>query len=227
MPFISYFPKPPPEAERAASDWEFHRPDWSLGNVLSWIVFRDPAQIRRYAGYFIPSRDTDWTIFCTQFGARFGAASDQGLPDPRPAAELLLAALKVGKLTAIQGGEVLPTEQWFGLEIRDLRPALRFRSAKAVRLWPAKTAKPAAMPRPTMALPELQNWYAKVYISECKAAGEQPSEERDWIAAKAIFGSKVRRSQIRTVRKQKAPADWRRQGRRPNLHKNSAENSAE
>ena len=46
--------------------------------------------------------------------------------------------------------------------------------------------------------------------------GTRTSEDDDWPAAKEEFGAdKVRQSQIRDLRRELAPAAWRRQGRRP------------
>jgi hypothetical protein len=76
--------------------------------------------------------------------------------------------------------------------------------------------------RPKASDAEVQKWYEGTYIPERQAADEQPSEDKDWTAAKLKFGHKVRRDQIRSVRRFLAPTDWRKQGRRT-----SAKNSAE
>ena len=73
---------------------------------------------------------------------------------------------------------------------------------------------------------EVRKWYEGTHIPECQTAGKQPSEAKDWAAAKLKFGNKVRREQIRGLRHDLAPDDWRIQGRRPRST-NSAENSAE
>jgi hypothetical protein len=82
------------------------------------------------------------------------------------------------------------------------------------------------LPRPRLPNAEVGKWYEGTYIPECQTAGNRPSEATDWAAAKLKFGNKVRRDQIRDLRRALAPDDWRIQGRRPSST-NSAENSAE
>jgi hypothetical protein len=84
----------------------------------------------------------------------------------------------------------------------------------------------AGTPRPKAPDAEVREWYKGTYIPDCQTAGDRPSEERDQAAAKLKFGDKVRRDQIRDIRRDFAPEDWRKQGRRPNSKK-SDENSAE
>ena len=84
----------------------------------------------------------------------------------------------------------------------------------------------AGTPRPRALDTEVRGWYEGTYIPECQAADKRPSEEEDWAAAKLKFGDKVRRDQIRNIRRDLAPEDWRKQGRRPSSKK-SADNSAE
>jgi hypothetical protein len=79
--------------------------------------------------------------------------------------------------------------------------------------------------RPKAQDADVQTWYKKTYIPECETAGKQPSEATDWAAARLKFGDKVRRYQIRDLRRELAPTGWRIQGRRPSS-KNPANNSA-
>lgn len=97
---------------------------------------------------------------------------------------------------------------------------------------PESGQSPARASAPRLRAPdvEVRKWYEGTYIPECQTAGKRPSEAKDWAKAKLKFGNKVRREQIRGLRHDLAPDDWRIQGRRPsstNSAKNSAENSAE
>jgi hypothetical protein len=73
-----------------------------------------------------------------------------------------------------------------------------------------------ALPRPTVQNTELRVWYAN-HI----ATSQPTSEAVDWEAAKRQFGAKVRRQQVRALRHELAPEDWRRQGRRKAAQKSA------
>ena len=60
---------------------------------------------------------------------------------------------------------------------------------------------------------KLRGWYEK-WIAECSAAGKTPSRDEDWAAAKAELGDGVPRDAIRRLRRELAPDDWKRFGRR-------------
>ncbi len=60
---------------------------------------------------------------------------------------------------------------------------------------------------------KLQTWY-EGYIDECKGAGEIPSREDDWVAARKALGDGVPRDAVRKARRRLAPDDWKKQGRR-------------
>lgn len=59
----------------------------------------------------------------------------------------------------------------------------------------------------------LHDWY-RGRVAELVAAGLEPSRDEDWEAAKAEFGPKVTREVVRALRRELAPASWRRFGRR-------------
>ncbi len=76
---------------------------------------------------------------------------------------------------------------------------------------------PRSAPRPHALHREVQAWYVK-RIKDHEARGTQTSGEGDWAAAKKEFGEKARQRQIRELRRNHAPAAWRKQGRRPKAH---------
>jgi hypothetical protein len=86
----------------------------------------------------------------------------------------------------------------------------------------SEAAAGTASLRPRLPDAEVRKWYEEAYIPECQTAGKRPSEATDWASAKLRFGEKVRRNQIRDLRRTLAPNNWRIQGRRP-----SSMNSAE
>jgi hypothetical protein len=106
----------------------------------------------------------------------------------------------------------------------------------AINATPKKRAQPhgsikraasSALPRSKVSDSRLRAWY-KARVKECTKKGEQPSDADDWSAARAKFGEKVRRYQVRDLRARLAPAAWRKQGRRPKAAQiKAAENSAE
>jgi hypothetical protein len=65
---------------------------------------------------------------------------------------------------------------------------------------------------------ELGRWYA-----ERVKKSEPTSEATDWEAARLKFGQRVRRDQVRDLRRDLAPKEWRQQGRRRKAAANSAE----
>jgi hypothetical protein len=80
------------------------------------------------------------------------------------------------------------------------------------------------MPRPKVPDPEVEIWYG-IYRQKAIAQGLRPSEAQDWLAAQTEFGARVRREQVRSLRRKHAPDEWRKQGRRSTT-KISADNSA-
>jgi len=76
-------------------------------------------------------------------------------------------------------------------------------------------ARNAALPRPRVSDDKVRQWYIK-RVKQCGVADEKPSEEKDQAAARDEFGDKVRRNQVRDLRHELAPEEWRRQGRRRN-----------
>jgi hypothetical protein len=81
------------------------------------------------------------------------------------------------------------------------------------------------LPRPKLPAADARKWYVE-YVQKCEKAGTEPSEQADWTEAKLKFGDKIRRNQVRDLRRKFAPTAWRKQGRRPSKD-NSAKNSAE
>ncbi len=131
----------------AAADRDFQSPDWSLGNIVSWIAFRDPALIRWFVGCFVRFEKSGSAVIV--------APPEKIASDPEPPRRELLAALKAGKVTAIKGGEILPREWWFGLETRHLPSDLRFRRDDAMNRWRTRARhKPGPEPRLRNAMKE-------------------------------------------------------------------------
>lgn len=59
----------------------------------------------------------------------------------------------------------------------------------------------------------LRNWYVH-WVSKNQTQGKMPSGEEDWAAAKSEFGEAVPRSMMRNLRRELAPPEWTRLGRR-------------
>jgi hypothetical protein len=101
----------------------------------------------------------------------------------------------------------------FGLirpEMARRRVLLIHRLALA-HLWPAQISRGSARPR--VSDRQVRRWY-EMRVKECVSAGQQTSEADDWAAARAHFRNSVRQRQIRDLRREFAPTEWRRQGRR-------------
>jgi hypothetical protein len=96
------------------------------------------------------------------------------------------------------------------------------RNAATSLLMPDQSG--SGMPRTKVPDPEVEAWYIG-YCTTAIAQGLRPSEAKDLIAAKAEFGERFRREQIRALRRQHAPEEWRKQGRRPRT-KRRTENAA-
>jgi hypothetical protein len=72
------------------------------------------------------------------------------------------------------------------------------------------------LPRPTVRDIELRSWYAN-HI----ATSQPTSEALDWEIARRQFGTKVKREQVRALRRELAPESWRKQGRRKAAEKSA------
>jgi hypothetical protein len=80
---------------------------------------------------------------------------------------------------------------------------------------------PTSSPRPLLSGDKVRAWYTD-RVQSCKNQGEQPTDADDWKAACNKFGEKIRRHQIRALRRELAPNEWRKRGRRTSSKKNSA-----
>jgi hypothetical protein len=67
-------------------------------------------------------------------------------------------------------------------------------------------------PRAKMPDARFRKWYER-RLNECAEKHEHRSEADDWEAAQAEFGDKVRRDQVRELRRELAPSEWRKRGR--------------
>jgi hypothetical protein len=79
------------------------------------------------------------------------------------------------------------------------------------------SSAPSGLPRPTVRNDELRAWYAGQVEKN-----EPTSEAADWEAARQTFDQRVRRDQVRDIRRELAPEAWRKQGRRRKAAGNSA-----
>ena len=124
------------ERNRATAERVFQSSDWSLGNVLSWIAFREQALICRFDGFGDSGRYVKSLNRLRLYGSRsFGREQRPMLVDTP--AQLVLAALQDGDLTAIRDGQEIVRFYWFGRDVRDLTDDLHFQSAqvKAIDRW--------------------------------------------------------------------------------------------
>jgi hypothetical protein len=103
-----------------------------------------------------------------------------------------------------------------GFEIRVSATPKQTRS-----LCVAKRTTSSPLPRPTVSALKFRAWY-EARVKEHIKRGEQTSEDDDWKAARNKFGKKVRRQQVRDLRPDLVPAEWRIQGRRSKTDQNSA-----
>ena len=77
----------------------------------------------------------------------------------------------------------------------------------------AVASQPAAdnhLPRARLRDDELRSWF-----DERVKKGVPTSAEDDWKDAQNKFGEKARRDQVRSMRRDRVPTHWRKQGRRP------------
>ena len=76
-----------------------------------------------------------------------------------------------------------------------------------------KLATTIPTPRPRARDAEVRRWY-EVYVRDCNESSSQPSEAVDMVAARRRFGERVRREQVRNLRVNLAPPEWRQRGRK-------------
>jgi hypothetical protein len=102
-------------------------------------------------------------------------------------------------------------KQW--IETHGARWPTRFDPASTWIATDRTNKASSPLPRPTIAYGAVRKWYEQ-YLEYAKTRAQEPSETDDWKAARQKFGDKVRRNQVRDLRRELAPAEWRRQGRR-------------
>ena len=146
--------------------------------------------------------------------------------DPR---ERIPADACAGPVT-ITGAGIVPVTQ---VESRSrmtrlIWSGLLFASDDVLRLWPTSTASfqpgpipsPAAVPAETAPptqhrynLAALSAWYL-LRVKTWPRDQRGPTEEQDWEDARAAFVDHVPRREIRAIRREKAPENWRKSGPR-------------
>jgi hypothetical protein len=124
------------EARRVRVELAFQSPDWSLGNVLSWIAFRDPAMNCRFETRWLNGRKHESRQRLFLYGSRSTGRKQRLMLVAKPD-QALLAALQVGKLVAIRSGEKVRRRHWFGKDTRHLSDDLRFERAAVMKCWRA------------------------------------------------------------------------------------------
>ncbi len=133
-------------AAQARADREYQNPDWSLGNVLSWITFRDRSLICQFE-----RRSRVWSY--EFYKNRGSGPAKRPMLVPRPD-QVLLNALKDGQLTAISNGTEIPSSFWFGKYTSHLPDDLHFRRVEAFKCWPEMTIHTAPVPPQAQTLSE-------------------------------------------------------------------------
>jgi hypothetical protein len=113
------------EARADRAEIAFQNPDWSLGNILSWIAFRDRERICEL-------RDRRDLLAHRRYSS-MGAPSVKGADK---ADRLLLYALKDGGVMAIKNGKRILGRCWFGKSTSELSDDLRFQRIEALKRWP-------------------------------------------------------------------------------------------
>ena len=95
--------------------------------------------------------------------------------------------------------------------------------ADLARLWPAVASTVATgQTRPTTAQrytpAKAREWYRQ-WVADHRAAGTIPSREEDWRVALEQPGLEgIPRGQVRKLRREEAPTDWKRPGKRKGQH---------
>jgi hypothetical protein len=201
-------------AREQYADREFKKPGWSKWRVYSWIVYRDPRLICKIED---------------QHGLRALALYSE-TPSP---VETLLQALQDGRLKALgRQGKEIPVDFWLCKTARDVRDEV-FRRRDVFAVWPPDPTAGLSLPdaggvrkgagassrgpnnraRPLAAPADVRRWY-ELHVQGHKDSGTATSGENDWAAAKLNFGDRVRQIDIRALRRELTPPDWREPGRR-------------
>ena len=109
---------------------DFKRPEWTLGQTLSWIAYRYLARLGCFS-----DKASVRVLF-------FEYPPEPALLD-RDCQTTLRAALVEGRLTAIRNGKRLPPESWVGASIWDFEDVW-FRKVDVLTLWPDLPQEPLA-----------------------------------------------------------------------------------
>ena len=110
------------------ADRIFNKLDWSAGEVLSWIAWRDPTLICEIPDY----RNLQFFIWYPDQYLDGDSAVEARDLNPHDA---LLLALKMGQLSAIKDGTKLPRDYWCGKDVKDLWQ-VHFWRENILELWP-------------------------------------------------------------------------------------------
>jgi hypothetical protein len=125
----------------------FLRESWSLGNILSWIAFHDPALICKFA-------DRQALLFYRIRSDGTMGRKRQVMLVSKPD-HLLLAALRARRLKAFRNGKKIRRRYWVDKDVQALTHDLHFRRAEVMAInWWSETsdeAAPAAAPEPPTA----------------------------------------------------------------------------
>jgi hypothetical protein len=138
----------------------------------------------------------------------------------------ILGKLQRGELVAIAydsraplDGDpvIIPADRWRVLKANFHESSARGENfaVTGILVYQGKPlGSPKAARRPGKVAPaKLWRWY-RLWIDRNEAAGNIPSRDDDWKAAKAECGDGVTRQTIQDLRAKLAPPPWRKQGRR-------------
>jgi hypothetical protein len=149
-------PFDPAGTEREFAKKAYESDDWSLGNILSWIAFVNPALICRFEprwtrAYFSKGQWRDSRHLTSRQRLMLYRQRPMLYRKRRPMLverpdHVLLAALQANRLTAIRDGRELPSVYWFGKDAQHLTEDLRFRRVEAIKCWHRENHQPEAVP---------------------------------------------------------------------------------
>ena len=111
---------------------DFKRPEWTLGQTLSWIAYRD----RDRFGCFSDRRST-LVLF-------YKHPPEPALLDPE-CQTTLRSALVEGRMVAIRDHQPVPREKWVGSSLWDFEGAW-FRRIDVLSLWPELDSEASQVP---------------------------------------------------------------------------------
>lgn len=188
-----------------------HDSKWVL--TLEAEGYGGPPPMLNVSGW--PDEETDRDFRTKSFSLqRYRRYLEQALLGKLSSGELFATGYAQGS-PLDQGASSIASDRW-----RILTPNFEISGATSdsgnvigILVFSPSTSQNGTDQSRRFAASSLRTWY-RHYVEKAQRSGAMPSRDDDWAAAKAEFGTNIPREALRAIRREIAPPQWRRFGRR-------------